>query len=56
MRPPKNILAFDTALGGCSVGVQNAAGQSALRQVETMRDQARLLVPLIEETSRRGSA
>ncbi|MCI5059928.1 MAG: tRNA (adenosine(37)-N6)-threonylcarbamoyltransferase complex dimerization subunit type 1 TsaB [Alphaproteobacteria bacterium] len=49
MGPPKNILAFDTALGGCSVGVRNSVGQSAVRHVETMREQAQILVPLIED-------
>ena len=44
------ILAFDTALGGCSVGVRARSGKIAHREVPTLRDQAKLLVPLIEET------
>lgn len=43
-----NILAFDTALGGCSIGLL-AGGRFASREVETARDQARILIPLIEE-------
>lgn len=46
----KTVLAIDTALGGISVGVISAAGKSAMRQVETQRDQAAMLVPLIQET------
>ncbi len=45
----KTILSFDTALGGVSVGVFTADGQKAVRQVETLRDQAAILVPLINE-------
>lgn len=43
-----NILAFDTALGGCAVGLM-AGERFVAREVETARDQARILVPLIEE-------
>ena len=43
------VLAFDTSLGGCSVGVITPDGRSAVRQVETQRDQAKILVPLIQE-------
>lgn len=43
-----NLLAFDTALGGCSVGLL-AGERFAAREVETARDQARILIPLIEE-------
>ncbi len=43
----ENILCFDTALGGVSVGVFTQDGRHAVRQVETLRDQAAILVPLI---------
>lgn len=46
----KTVLAFDTALGGISVGVITKDGRQAQRVVETQRDQAALLVPLIQET------
>jgi tRNA threonylcarbamoyladenosine biosynthesis protein TsaB len=42
------VLAFDTALGGCSVGLL-AGERSAVRQVPTQRDQAKILIPLINE-------
>jgi tRNA threonylcarbamoyl adenosine modification protein YeaZ len=50
------ILAFDTALGGCSVACLHVhpnspePEQQAIRQIETARDQARILVPLIQDT------
>ena len=44
----RTVLAFDTALGGCSVGLL-AGERFAAREVETGRDQARILIPLIEE-------
>ncbi len=50
------ILAFDTALGGCSIAclragdTPSASQTMAMRQIETARDQARILVPLIQET------
>lgn len=44
-----NILAFDTALGGCSIAVITPRGH-AMRQVETPRDQAKILLPLINDT------
>lgn len=44
----RNVLAFDTALGGCAIGLR-AGDRFAARTVETARDQARILVPLIEE-------
>jgi tRNA threonylcarbamoyladenosine biosynthesis protein TsaB len=43
-----NILALDTALGGCSLACVMARGQ-AERQVVTARDQAAILVPLIND-------
>ena len=45
----KTALCFDTSLGGVSVGVFGAQGQKAVRQVETLRDQAAILVPLVNE-------
>lgn len=45
----KNILAFDTALTGCNVAFTGADGQRISKQVETQRDQAKLLVPMIQE-------
>jgi len=47
--PAENILAFDTALNGVSVAVQREDGQLFSRQVETQRDQAKLLVPVIQQ-------
>ncbi|MBN8521170.1 MAG: tRNA (adenosine(37)-N6)-threonylcarbamoyltransferase complex dimerization subunit type 1 TsaB [Alphaproteobacteria bacterium] len=50
------ILAFDTALGGCAVACLHVnpnspePHQQAVRRVETARDQARILVPLIQDT------
>lgn len=49
MNEQKNILAFDTALTGCNVALLTASGQRLSKQVETQRDQARLLVPMIQE-------
>lgn len=46
---PKNILVFDTATGGISIGVMSSSGDIATRVLETQRDQASLLVPLIQE-------
>lgn len=46
---PPCVLAFDTALGGCSVGVLIDNTLAAARTVETARDQAKLLIPLIGE-------
>lgn len=43
-----NILALDTALGGCVVACVTPKG-SAVRRVETARDQAAILVPLMNE-------
>lgn len=43
-----NVLGFDTALGGCSIAL--AGGDKKIsRQVETQRDQAKILVPLIQD-------
>jgi len=47
MTVPQNILVFDTALSGLSVGAQNAEGQIAEQQIETAREQASLLIPVI---------
>lgn len=44
----RTVLAFDTALGGCSIGLL-AGDRFAAREVETGREQARILIPLIEE-------
>lgn len=44
-----NILAFDTAMSGISIGMTNKDGQSAQRVMETQRGQAAHLVPLIQE-------
>lgn len=48
MKKFENILALDTALGGMSVGVLKGKTQAS-RRVETAREQAALLVPLIQE-------
>ena len=45
----KNILAFDTALTGCNVAFMSAEGHCITKQIETQRDQAKLLVPMIQE-------
>lgn len=49
MKQDKNILAFDTALGGLSVGVMASNGQTSVKQMETGREQASLLIPVIQE-------
>lgn len=49
MSNEKNILAFDTALTGCNVAFTGADGQRISKQIETQRDQAKLLVPMIQE-------
>lgn len=43
------VLSFDTAMAGISVGVIAGNGHIVSRQIETQRDQAALLVPMIEE-------
>lgn len=43
-----NVLALDTALGGCALACVTAQGAAA-RQIVTARDQAAILVPLIED-------
>lgn len=50
----KNILAFDTALTGCNVALLSAQGKRITKQVETQRDQAKLLVPMIQEALDEG--
>ncbi len=45
----KNILAFDTALTGCNVAFTGVDGQRITKQIETQRDQAKLLVPMVQE-------
>ena len=45
-----NILAFDTAMSGISIGAVNKDGKSAQRVMETARGQAAHLIPLIQET------
>lgn len=45
----KPVLAFDTALNGCVVAVSTSAG-IVTRTLETDRDQAAKLIPLIQET------
>ena len=49
MKSFENILACDTALGGMSVGVVTREAK-VTRRIETAREQAALLVPLIRET------
>lgn len=44
-----NTLAFDTALNGCTVACVAAGGAPVTRQIETGRDQAAKLVPLIQD-------
>lgn len=44
----KPVLAIDSALGGCAVAVM-AGGQGYARALETNRDQAAKLVPLIND-------
>lgn len=45
----KNILAFDTALTGCNVAFTGAEGQRLTKQIETQRDQAKFLVPMVQD-------
>lgn len=45
----KTVLAFDTAMGGISVGVIATNGHIVSRQVETQRGQAAMLIPVIQE-------
>lgn len=45
----KTVLAFDTAMGGVSVGVTAANGHTVSRMVETQREQAAILVPVIQK-------
>lgn len=49
MSKPLNILAFDTALNGIAIGVQTASGKTHTIHKETEREQASLLIPLIED-------
>lgn len=48
MSRAETLLAFDTALGGCTVGLY-AGDRFIGREVETSRDQARILLPLIND-------
>lgn len=45
----KTILAIDTAMGGVSVGVIASNGHIVSRQVEMQREQASMLIPIIQE-------
>ena len=45
----KTVLAFDTAMGGVSVGLNAASGHVVSRMVETTRGQATILVPMVKE-------
>ncbi len=45
----KTVLAFDTAMGGVSVGLNAKNGHTVSRMMETQREQARFLVPMIQE-------
>ncbi|MEM8833918.1 MAG: tRNA (adenosine(37)-N6)-threonylcarbamoyltransferase complex dimerization subunit type 1 TsaB [Pseudomonadota bacterium] len=49
MNTSNNTLVFDTALAGLSVGVVTAEGKASVRQIETAREQASLLIPVIQE-------
>ncbi|MEM9469227.1 MAG: tRNA (adenosine(37)-N6)-threonylcarbamoyltransferase complex dimerization subunit type 1 TsaB [Pseudomonadota bacterium] len=42
-------MAFDTALSGCQVALQRSEGDIFSKQVETQKEQARLLVPMVQE-------
>lgn len=48
MENDKNILAFDTALTGCNVALTGRDGKRISKQIETQRDQAKLLIPMIQ--------
>lgn len=52
----KTILAFDTALGGVSVGVMTKGGHVVSRMEETTRGQAAMLVPMIMEVLEEGES
>ncbi len=59
MSVPHKVLAFDTALSGCSVAVYDAlAGENCAHETEPMvRGQAERLVPMIQEVlDRAGTA
>lgn len=45
----KPVLAFDTALNGCVVAVVKPSGEAVSRVLQTEREQAAKLIPLIQE-------
>lgn len=50
---PRYILAFDTAMGGCSAAVLDAGTGRAVAQSQTMdRGQSEILVPMIQDVVR----
>ena len=51
----KTVLAFDTAMGGVSAGLIAANGHVVSRMVETEREQAAILVPMIQEVLEEAS-
>lgn len=44
----KSVLAIDSALGGCTAAILTAGGKNFSRTLETQRDQAAKLVPMIQ--------
>lgn len=48
------VLAFDTALNGCVAAVVLPSGQSFVRILQTEREQAAKLVPLIQDVLKEG--
>ena len=50
----QTILSFDTALSGITIGLVTSAGLVVARQVETAREQAAWLVPMIQEVMQEG--
>lgn len=49
MTQKRNILAFDTALNGIAISVETREGKKHSIHKETAREQASLLIPLIED-------
>jgi len=48
------ILAFDTALSGITIALNASDGRIITRQIETAREQASLLVPMLQDVLKEG--
>ena len=51
---PPNLLAFDTAMGGITIGLALSNGSTISRHMETQREQASHLVPMLQEVVDEG--